>query len=268
MFDLRNVLTGWKNFAYPSLLIEEMATERSEICSVCPHSNTEYLFNIVAAATKNDPIKPIRGLGCNICGCPLSSKLRVPLERCPENRWSTYFTKTNKMNTTNIHILKEGHQKQLGDIAQAAARIAYKDVSRTIIENAHLALQQIVKQRNMLLVELQGLEKGSVKAELTRPTKIIDKAPGGEDPLVEEASIRDIADSILKSMSTVDATRIVEVSSNKKLSSAKLYIDFDEKIAASLKKIRAAAIVEIDNPTKVGPVDDSKEPGLEENKGV
>lgn len=246
MFNLKNIVEGWKNLAFPTPLTEEMAAERGETCSVCPHSNPQQLITIF---TKNDHVEKIRGLGCELCGCPLSAKLRVPLERCPDKRWSVYSTKPNKMNTTNIHILKEAHQKQLGDIAQKAATIAFKkDLSITIVENADKALKLIVKQRNMILSELQEA-KTKISAELTPPTSIIEQRPEGEDTFTAENEILEICNAILKSMATINTSKIVEPSTNKKFEDGgTAFTKADEKIIACVQSIIDAVQDEISDP--------------------
>ena len=80
------IAEGWKNFAFPSKNIEELAKVRAEICSGCPHMTTDYPFKNILPEEKR--IEIVKGVACGLCGgCPLQSKLRVPLESCPEKKW-------------------------------------------------------------------------------------------------------------------------------------------------------------------------------------
>jgi len=79
------ILIGFKNLAFESTYAENKAKERALICSKCPHANPEHPFKKWIPEEKK--IELIKGLGCDICGCPLSSKLRQSLEKCPEEKW-------------------------------------------------------------------------------------------------------------------------------------------------------------------------------------
>lgn len=80
-----SIVTGFKNYTFKSETVEELATVRAKICAECPHANPKYKFKLF----KDKANKEIEGLGCNICGCLLSAKVRSPLESCPDNpkRW-------------------------------------------------------------------------------------------------------------------------------------------------------------------------------------
>jgi len=79
------IVSGWKNFVFPNKHVEELAKVRAEICSKCPHMTTEYPFKKFIPEEKR--IEEVKGVGCGICGCPLQSKLRVPMEKCPSDKW-------------------------------------------------------------------------------------------------------------------------------------------------------------------------------------
>lgn len=80
---LKSLLSGWKNFAFKSTQVEELAKVRAEICAGCDKASMEHPFKKFIPEEKR--IETIKGLGCTLCGCPLSSKLRSPLEKCPDN---------------------------------------------------------------------------------------------------------------------------------------------------------------------------------------
>jgi len=81
------IVSGWKNFTFPSKDIEKLAKVRAKICASCDQSTTEYPFKNYIPEEKR--IEEIKGLGCKLCGCPLQSKLRQVLESCPhpEKKW-------------------------------------------------------------------------------------------------------------------------------------------------------------------------------------
>lgn len=81
------IVQGWKNVTFPSETFEKLATERAKICSACPHANTEFKFK--KFTPKKEKVEEIKGLGCDICGCPLSSKVRQVMTKCPDKpaRW-------------------------------------------------------------------------------------------------------------------------------------------------------------------------------------
>lgn len=84
---LKLILDGWKNFTFPNKDVEELAKVRAEICSTCPHANPEHPFKHFTP--EEGRIEKIKGLGCDLCHCPLSSKLRAVLESCPDkpSKW-------------------------------------------------------------------------------------------------------------------------------------------------------------------------------------
>lgn len=77
-----NILTGWKNFISKSEVVEKIAEERAAICAVCPHAKQGKLLTFV-----KDTLSEVQGAYCDMCGCPLSAKIRS-LEICPINKWN------------------------------------------------------------------------------------------------------------------------------------------------------------------------------------
>lgn len=82
---LSAILEGWKNYAFKSPEIEKMAKQRAEICSNCDYADPEHPIRALVMPEK--AIAEIKGMACTLCGCPLSTKLRVPFERCPDKKW-------------------------------------------------------------------------------------------------------------------------------------------------------------------------------------
>ena len=80
---LKHIIEGFYYSTVEDPVREEIAKDRAKICSRCPHAVAGRLF----MAKKNDKIKEIEGLKCNVCECGLSEKLRVKDETCPKNKW-------------------------------------------------------------------------------------------------------------------------------------------------------------------------------------
>lgn len=79
---LNNIVKGWKNYIFPSSEIEILAAKRAITCASCSHA-VEGRFEII----EDKRIEEIKGMGCDMCLCPLSTKLRSPEEECPINKW-------------------------------------------------------------------------------------------------------------------------------------------------------------------------------------
>jgi hypothetical protein len=82
--NYKAIASGWKNYIFKSESIEELAKTRAKVCSECPNINTNYMFKKILP---DKSLENIQGTACNLCGCPLSSKLRQVLENCPEKKW-------------------------------------------------------------------------------------------------------------------------------------------------------------------------------------
>jgi hypothetical protein len=61
------IYDGWKNYIFPSKEVEEIAKERAEICASC-----DYMKEI----TRNWGAGSLQYVGCSLCGCPISKKVR------------------------------------------------------------------------------------------------------------------------------------------------------------------------------------------------
>ena len=60
------ILAGLTNYTFRTKEIEQLAYERSEICSVCEHRKVNR---------------------CGKCGCFVVLKVRSPKSKCPDKRW-------------------------------------------------------------------------------------------------------------------------------------------------------------------------------------
>lgn len=81
---LRAILSGFTNFHFPSPEIEKIAKERAKICSTCEHANPDHPFKLLL---DDNSTKEIKNLGCKVCGCLLSAKVRQLFEGCPLKKW-------------------------------------------------------------------------------------------------------------------------------------------------------------------------------------
>lgn len=80
--QLRNILTGWKNFISKSEVTEMVARVRAEKCNNCEDKE-----HTILTAFVNENLKDVKGYKCKICQCPLSPKIRSLNEKCPKKLW-------------------------------------------------------------------------------------------------------------------------------------------------------------------------------------
>lgn len=67
MSKVSEIVKGWKNYMFPNKDVEELATERMEICITCDKlSNRNY---------------------CGICGCYMPTKVRSVKSKCGDKKW-------------------------------------------------------------------------------------------------------------------------------------------------------------------------------------
>jgi len=64
---LKEILEGWKNYAFPNGEIEKMAEKRLEFCVDCTYFTSKGR--------------------CRKCGCFMIAKARVKKAKCPLNYW-------------------------------------------------------------------------------------------------------------------------------------------------------------------------------------
>jgi hypothetical protein len=81
---LSNIIAGWANLAFPSERVEKVAMQRASICSTCPHA---VMLNGTHTITVDGVSTNVKGMKCDMCGCPLSAKIRALEDRCPIGKW-------------------------------------------------------------------------------------------------------------------------------------------------------------------------------------
>lgn len=80
--NIKNILTGWKNYLEKSEVTENIALQRAAVCAVCPHAKQGKLLAFI-----KDSLTEIEGTYCDLCHCPLSAKVRST-DICPDNQWN------------------------------------------------------------------------------------------------------------------------------------------------------------------------------------
>lgn len=75
--EKNKILEGIKNNIFKKADVEHIAAERMEICSTCPHLDTEGSKCMV----------PGTGPCCSLCGCSMSLKTRALSAGCDDKRW-------------------------------------------------------------------------------------------------------------------------------------------------------------------------------------
>jgi hypothetical protein len=81
---LSNIIAGWSNLAFTDPAVESLAMERAAICAKCPFAEMSNGLHTIVVDNKTTQV---RGLKCGKCGCPLSAKVRTPMDGCPIGRW-------------------------------------------------------------------------------------------------------------------------------------------------------------------------------------
>jgi hypothetical protein len=84
---LRAITSGFTNLIFKNEYHEKLAISRAEECAKCPHANPNHPFK--KWFPEDNRTVHISGMGCNLCGCLLSAKVRQVLEKCPDkpSRW-------------------------------------------------------------------------------------------------------------------------------------------------------------------------------------
>jgi len=75
------IINGWTNYISEDVP-NAVVSVRAEICGGCPHAVKAKLLFMV-----KDSLKEIQGYKCELCGCPLSAKIRQDVEKCDIGKW-------------------------------------------------------------------------------------------------------------------------------------------------------------------------------------
>lgn len=89
--NLREIYDGWKNDAFPTDDILELAEKRAKVCAGCPMNNEGTCDNtrkmpavvdFIYQEEQRQANKIYRG-----CNCPLDKKTKSPTSKCPVGKW-------------------------------------------------------------------------------------------------------------------------------------------------------------------------------------
>jgi len=85
MKKILSIIHGWWNYMFPNKETERMAAERATICGNCIHKRMS--FTDIIKDRRNPQIS---GRHCEICLCPLATKIRSWEESCAldEPKWN------------------------------------------------------------------------------------------------------------------------------------------------------------------------------------
>lgn len=81
--NLKNIVDGFSNLAFPDPEVEKMAIARAEICAGCPFAVKTGVYSMIV----DKRTKQIQGMKCDKCGCNLSAKVRSANDTCPLGKW-------------------------------------------------------------------------------------------------------------------------------------------------------------------------------------
>lgn len=81
--NLKNIVDGFANLAFPNEQVEKIAVARAEVCAECPSAVKTGIYSVVV----DNRTKHIQGMKCSECGCNLSAKVRSANDTCPLGKW-------------------------------------------------------------------------------------------------------------------------------------------------------------------------------------
>ena len=76
-----NIIKGWSKYLKGETDLSALA--RAEICRECPSA----VLGTYEQLMPDFKLKSVKGLKCQECGCPLSTKLRSINEKCDLDKW-------------------------------------------------------------------------------------------------------------------------------------------------------------------------------------
>lgn len=81
--NLKNIISGFANLAFPDAEVEKLAFDRAEVCAQCPFAEKTGMYSVIV----DNRTTNIQGMKCTQCGCNLSAKIRSVHDRCPIGKW-------------------------------------------------------------------------------------------------------------------------------------------------------------------------------------
>ena len=81
MGQIFNIGKSWISYIKGETNLKTLG--RATICKKCPNA----IIGTYEKFMPDETLKEIQGLKCNLCKCPLSTKLRSKKEKCPIGKW-------------------------------------------------------------------------------------------------------------------------------------------------------------------------------------
>ena len=79
---LGQIVSGWSNYLWDSKEAKELAVKRAVFCAKWEHGQKMKVLEFL-----DDDVKEIVAMACELCKCPLSTKLRSPDSKCDLGKW-------------------------------------------------------------------------------------------------------------------------------------------------------------------------------------
>jgi hypothetical protein len=88
----KQIMEGIKNSIIRDEFVEEVSSERMNICTSCIYKDVEGSECLVAGT------QPC----CSLCGCSLEFKTRALSSECPDNRWAALLSEEEEDQLDNL----------------------------------------------------------------------------------------------------------------------------------------------------------------------
>lgn len=84
MDKINSIISGWKNYLFEEVKADDdIIYYRADKCASCKH-HKKGLFE---AVLPDYALSEVQGFYCGICYCPISTKIRSKIEKCPIGKW-------------------------------------------------------------------------------------------------------------------------------------------------------------------------------------
>ena len=81
---INSIINGWQNYLFDEVKADDDVIKlRASKCSECKNMQKGYFEAVLPDYALSD----VKGHFCNICFCPISTKIRSEHEVCPRGKW-------------------------------------------------------------------------------------------------------------------------------------------------------------------------------------
>ena len=81
---INSIINGWKNYLFEEIKAEDDIIKlRAGKCSLCKNMKNGHF----EAVLPDYALEEVKGQFCNLCYCPISTKIRSKHEKCPRGKW-------------------------------------------------------------------------------------------------------------------------------------------------------------------------------------